>query len=191
LTTSAWTERRWRGAAAAILCAAAPAVAAACGGERAPVALAADRNAALVADFARTDPIADLAALVPPPRPDARPDTRFAPAELTLYEVSGTLQVIEKVADGDYLLILSNPDQPRIMMIAVSPDPACAAHSRFGANILAVRRALDRTFGRFSRLTPDRPVTATGIGFFAARPGPPGAAPNGFELSPLLGVAFP
>jgi hypothetical protein len=179
------------GAGAAILLAASAAGAAACGGGRAPVVLAADRNAAEIADFARTADIADLAAMVPPSRPGTRPDTRFAPDELTLYTVSGTLSAIEKGADGDDLLIIADPDQPQIMMIAVAPDPACAVGSRFYANILAVRHALDRTFGQFSRLTPDQPVTATGVGFFAARPGPPGAAPNGFELAPLIGVAFP
>ena len=165
--------------------------AAACGGERQPVAVAADRNAVLIADFARTESIAQLAALAAPRRPDARPDTRFAPAELTVWEVSGTLRTIAKDPDGNYRLVIADPDQPELTLVAVAPDPACTAGSRFSANILAVRHALDRTFGPFSQLAPDRPVTATGIGFFSAAGSAAGAAPNGFELAPLIGVAFP
>jgi hypothetical protein len=165
--------------------------ASACPAERPLVRVAADQNAVLIADFARTADIAELAAIAPPNTPAARPSARFAPAELTVYTVSGTLLAIDKLADGDDRLVIIDPDQPQTLLIAVAADPACAAGSRFADNIAAVHNALLRKFGTFSRLMPNLPVTATGIAFFAGRPAPAGTAPNGIELQPLLGIAFP
>jgi hypothetical protein len=164
-------------------------LAAACGTERRPVQVAADQDAVEIADFARPAGIAELAAIAAPPT--ARPSARLAPAELTVYTVSGTLLAIDKTADGDIRLVIADPDRPQTTMIAVAPDPACAAGSRFADNIAAVRNAIERKFGTFSRVTPNLPVTATGIAYFGAWRGAPGTAPNGIELHPLIGVAFP
>jgi hypothetical protein len=163
----------------------------ACGGERRLVQVAADQNAVEVADFARTARIDELGAIAAPQAPAARPSTRFAPAEFTVYTVSGTLAAIDRMANGDDRLVIADPQQPRTMMVAVAPDPACAAGSRFADNIVAVRDAIERKFGAFSRVTPGVPVTATGIAYFSARRGEPGTAPNGVELHPLIGLAFP
>jgi hypothetical protein len=81
---------------AAISLLASVALASACGTERRLVKVAADQNAVLIADFARTAGIADLAAIAAPGRPDARPNSRFAPAELTVYQVSGTFSRSEE-----------------------------------------------------------------------------------------------
>jgi hypothetical protein len=176
---------------AAALLAASVAGAAACGDERRLVGAAADRNAALIADFARPAGIADLATLVAPSRPDERSHSRFLPTELTVYEVSGLLRTVERLPDGDYRLVVADPDHQDSTIFAVSVDPACVSASRFAANIVAVRHTLDRQFAGFSRLEPNQPVTVTGIAFFAKRHGQAGAAPNGVELRPLIGVAFP
>jgi hypothetical protein len=162
-----------------------------CGGERRLVQVAADQNAVEVADFARTAGIAELGAIAAPQAPAARPSARFAPAEFTVYTVSGTLLAIDRTVDGDDRLVIADPQQPQTMIVAVAPDPACAAGSRFADNIVAVHNAIERKFGTFSRLTPDIPVTATGIAYFSARRGEPGTAPNGIELHPLMGFAFP
>jgi hypothetical protein len=164
--------------------------AAACDGARPLVAVAADQNAVLVANSARTAGIAELGALAAPSDPAARPASRFAPVELTVYEVSGTLLAIDRQPDGDYRLVIDDRQQPPAMLIAVAAAADCADDSRYADNIRAVRRALDRQFGSFQRVTPNLPVTATGIAYFAAR-GQPGAAANGVELRPLIGVAFP
>jgi hypothetical protein len=166
-------------------------LAAACGGERRPVQVAADQNAVEIADFARTAGIAELAAIAAPRAPATRPSARFAPAEFTVYTISGTLLAIDKTADGDIRLVIADRERPQTAIVAVAPDPACAAGSRFADNIAAVRGAIERKFGTFSRLTPDLPVTATGIAYFSARRSEPGTAPNGIELHPLIGLAFP
>jgi hypothetical protein len=175
--------------AAAILLPASVSLAAACPEWRARVAVAADRNAVLIADFARPAAIAELSALAAPGNPDVRPNARHAPVELALYTISGTLGAIDRLPDGDYRLAIADPAQPATV-IAVAADPGCAAASRFAANILAVRRAIDRQFGQFRSLAPNLPVTATGVAFFARR-GREGGAANGVELSPLIGIAFP
>jgi hypothetical protein len=162
----------------------------ACGGARWPVEMAADQSAVLIADFARTASIADLAAIAAPSSPDSRPSSRFAPAETIVYQISGTLIAIKKAPNGDDRLVIADPDNPQITMIAVSPDPACASGSRFAGNLATVRHTLDRKFGQFLQLTPDLPLTATGIAFFDTLRGQEGAAPNGIELRPLIGVFF-
>jgi hypothetical protein len=172
--------------AAAMLLPALLSLASACPVWRARVAVAADRNAVLIADFARPAAIAELAALAAPGDSGTRPDARHAPVELTLYTISGTLRAIDRLPDGGDRLAIADPAQPA-MMIAVAVDPDCAAASRFAANIRAVRRAIDRQFGQFRALAPNLPVTATGVAFLAGR----GRETGAVELSPLIGIAFP
>jgi hypothetical protein len=166
-------------------------LACACGTERPLVRVAADQNAVQIEEFPRTAGIPELDAFAAPKIPDARPSARFAPAEFIAYTISGTLLAIDRTTDGDDRLIIADPDQPQATIVAVAPDPACAAGSRYAANIAAVRDALARKFGNFSRLTPNLPVTATGIAFFSSRRGQAGMAANGIELQPLIGIAFP
>ena len=163
----------------------------ACAVERRRVRVAADQNAVLIAEFARPAAIAELAAIAAPTTPAARPSARFEPAELTLYTLSGTLLVIDRTAAGDDRLVIADPDRPQTAIVAVAADPACAAGSRFADNIAAVRNAIQRKFGTFSRVTPNLPVTVTGVTFFAGGPRPVGTAANGLELQPLIGIAFP
>jgi hypothetical protein len=163
----------------------------ACGVGRGPVEVAADRNAVLIEDYVRTAGIAELAALPAPADPAARPDTRFLPEEARVWEVSGTLLSIQRMANGDLRLVVADPDPPHAMIVAVAPAADCAGGSRFQENIRAVRDTLDRRFGRVSWATPGVPVTMTGIAYFGVRRGEPGAAANDIELHPLLGIAFP
>jgi hypothetical protein len=165
--------------------------AAACGGERWPVKVAADRNAVLIEDYVHTATLAELGEIAAPSDPAARQDTRFLPQEARVWEVSGTLLSIQRMADDDLRLVVADPYPPHAMIVAVAPAPDCAWKSRFAANIRAVRNALERRFGRFSWLTPGVPVTLTGIAYFGVGRGEPGAAPNDLELHPLLGIAFP
>ena len=167
------------------------AAAAACGSERWPVQVAADKNAVLIADFARDDGIAALGAIAAPGDPAARQETRFLLTEATVYEVSGTLLSIQQMTDGDFRLVVADRNNPQAMIVGNAPDPACAAGSRFADNIGAVRHAILRRFGQVAWVTPGVPVTMTVVGYFAVRRGLPGAATNGIELHPLLGLAFP
>jgi hypothetical protein len=134
--------------------------------------------------------IAELVAIHAPSRPERRRASRFAPTELTTYQINGILKVIKKEADEDYHLVIADVADPTLTMIVESPAPGCAAGSAFSDNIAAVRQTLDQRFGEITRLEPNVPVSVTGVAFFDTLHGQEGVAKNGIELHPLLAIAF-
>src|SRR5229473_4218507 len=111
----------------------------ACGTERWPVKVGTDRDARKVATSPQVTTIAHLRLIAAPPRPNSRPKTRFAPTELTTFQVKGILRVIKKEKDQDYHLVITDPINPHVTMIVESPDPTCASGSQFLDNIMSVR----------------------------------------------------
>lgn len=162
----------------------------ACGTERWPVKTGTDRDVGSVANFPTQTTVAQMGSVVAPARPGLRPNSRFGPTELTTFQITGTLKVIKKEADGDYHMVIVDPTNPRATMIVEAPDPNCASGSHFLDNIGFVRHVLDQKFGRISRLEPNLPVTVTGVAFFDLPHGQEGIAPNGIELHPVLVIAF-
>jgi hypothetical protein len=162
----------------------------ACGTERWPVKVGTDRDASKVATEPQQTTIANLVVINPPARPGSRRASRFAPAELTTYQINGILSVIKKEADEDYHLIIADAADRVLTMIVESPAPGCAAGSAFSDNIAAVRQTLDQRFGEFARLEPNIPVTVTGVAFFDVLHGQEGVAKNGIELHPILAITF-
>jgi hypothetical protein len=168
----------------------------ACGTERWPVKVGTDRDARKVANQPQATTIAQLISIAAPAHPEARPSARFAPTELTTFQIKGILRVIKKEADDDYHLVIADPTDPRVTMIVESPDPKCALGSQFLDNITFVRTMLDRslarerTFAETLRSEPNMPVTVTGVAFFDVLHGQEGVAPNGIELHPVLVIAF-
>jgi len=134
--------------------------------------------------------VANLAALA---RPGLLPDAgRALPTERTTFVVQAYLAGWSPQADGDIHLILADPDQPRVTMIAEIPDPGCsgACSSGFAEAFSQARSALK---AELSRPNPeDRPirVEVTGVGFFDRNHGQFGAAPNFVELHPVLALRF-
>ena len=132
-----------------------------------------------------------------PAHPNTRRSTRFAPTELTTFQVKGILRVIRKEPDQDYHLVITDPINPRVTMIVESPDPTCALGSQFLDNITSVRTMLDRTLQLNRVFSPENrrselslPVTVTGVGFFDVLHGQEGVARNGIELHPVLMIDF-
>lgn len=169
----------------------------ACGTERWAVKIGIDRDASKVATSPQVATIAQLRLIAAPARPNSRPRTRFAPTELTTFQVKGILRVIKKETDQDYHLVITDPINPRVTMIVESPDPQCASGSQFLDNITSVRTMLDQTLQldrifveNLSRSEPSMPVTVTGVGFFDVLHGQEGVAPNGIELHPILMIDF-
>ena len=169
----------------------------ACGTERWPVKVGTDRDARNVGTSPQVTTIAQLRSIAAPARPNSRRSTRFAPTELTTFQVKGILRVIKKETDQDYHLVITDPTNPRLTMIVESPDPQCASGSQFFDNINSVRAMLDRTLQldrifalNLSRLELSMPVTVTGVGFFDVLHGQEGVAPNGIELHPILMIDF-
>ena len=168
-----------------------------CVRERWPVKIGTDRDARNVAASPQVTTIAQLRSIAAPARPNSRPKTRFAPTELTTFQIKGILRVIKKETDQDYHLVITDPINPRVTMIVESPHPTCASGSQFLDNITSVRAMLDRTlqldrvFSRENRRSElSMPVTVTGVGFFDVLHGQEGVAPNGIELHPILMIDF-
>src|SRR5712691_8444086 len=101
----------------------------ACGTERWPVKTGTDRDANKVDTTPQQATIAQLPSIAPPINPNVRRNTRYAPTELTVYQVSGMLTVIKVEPDDDYHLVIE--DNRRRSMIVESPDPDCAPGSVF------------------------------------------------------------
>jgi hypothetical protein len=168
----------------------------ACGTERWPVKVGTDRDARKVVNLPRATTIEQLISIAAPAHPETRRSTRFAPTELTTFQIKGVLKVIKKETDQDYHLVIADPANPGVTMIVESPDPKCASGSQFLNSITSVRTMLDRTlqldrtFVETSRSEPNMPVTVTGVAFFDALHGQEGVAPNGIELHPVLRIDF-
>ena len=190
-------DKMCRAVLGAIMLLASASAAFACGTERWPVKAGTDRDASKVATSPQMATIAQLRLIAAPARPNSRPRTRFAPTELTTFQVKGILRVIKREADQDYHLVITDPTNARITMIVESPDPTCASGSQFLDNITSVRTMLDRTLQLDRIFSPENrrselsmPVTVTGIAFFDVLHGQEGIAPNGIELHPILMIDF-
>jgi hypothetical protein len=125
-----------------------------------------------------------IAMLVAAPKPAVSFWTaRIAPMEMTVWRLTARVTAVTgPLDDGDYHLRLVDDAGHR--MVAESAAPKCAAGSPFLPEISRVRATISR-----GRLPLNTPLTFTGLGFFDTDHGIVGAAPNGVELHPLLGIA--
>ncbi len=157
-----------------------------CGTERWLVKTLADPDRGLVDLQPRPSSVAKLAAL---DRPVELPqEGRAEGAERTTFVVEGYLGGWHPENDGDIHLILFDPDHQAVSMIAEIPDPECsgACSSGYAEAYAQARSALQAILARPN--PEDRPlrVEVTGVGFFDRNHGQTGAAPNFFELHPVL-----
>ena len=160
-----------------------------CGVERWSVKTGTDTDAGQVDSTASTQASITQLATVQPPA--ALPyGQRIAPAETSLFTVVATLTEYKLEADSDYHLVIA--DGNGHTMIAEIPDPACVGvTSPFLADIQTARQVFDNHYvGTDTFRTAGIPVCLTGVGFFDFIHGQTGAAPNGIELHPVLGVQF-
>jgi hypothetical protein len=111
-------------------------------------------------------------------------DRRIPPHELTVYRVAARLVSVHKMLDGDFHVVIADPESPEVRMIVEIPAPH---EGRTAGLALAFERArkVVRQRGAKGRL-----VRVTGVGFFDYTHWQPGAARNGFELHPVLAVEF-
>lgn len=140
--------------------------------------VAVDRHVGLVDTVPVATTVAELRLLPRPPRPMPY-NTRIAPHELRTFRVTAVLRQVITEDDGDWHLVLEDPDTPGATMVAEVPDPACALGSAYAGRYDAVRRDL-RAAPRFAV------VELVGIGFFDYLHGQRGMAPNGIELHPVI-----
>jgi hypothetical protein len=107
-------------------------IALACGKERWPVKIGADRDAGNVSADPQASTIAELTDLRAPPNPNSRKSSRFA-AELKTYRINAVLTLIKKEADEDYHIIIADPNDEELTMIVESVAPGCAEGGLFYA----------------------------------------------------------
>ena len=150
------------------------------GVERWRVKILADEDRGRVSWTPETTSVAALRQ-VPRSRRSLPPASRIAPYELTLYRVHAIVRQILPESDGDWHIILADPDRPREALVAEIPDSACALGTGHEAQYAAARRAL-RATPRYGLIELD------GVGFFDFLHGQRGMAPNGFELHPVIGI---
>lgn len=151
-----------------------------CGVERWPVKVVIDDDTSRVDRAPRATTVAELAAMPRPAGPFPQ-RARVAPEELITWRVRAILWNVRVEPDGDVHLVLADPDNPAVRLIAEAPDSNCAIGSSLAATFAQVRRDLRRIGRR-------RLVDVTGIAFFDRPHGQRGAAPNNIELHPLLKI---
>jgi len=112
-----------------------------------------------------------------------------APAEARTVRVRGLAIGIQTQPDGDFHLVIADPDDHKKTMITEAPDPDCVMPD-FSEHIQAVRTAIERDLGtpvpEYRRLNHPLSVEVTGVLFFDFPHGEHGQAANGVELHPLL-----
>jgi len=165
-----------------------------CGKERWDVKTGTDADAHLVDPTALvTKTVAQLRSLAEPATKP--PKARANKAEKTVFELNATLREFKwenssSTGDNDYHLVIT--DGSGRTLIAEIPAPVCVGGaSPFHDAIHDARGAFDAKFtasGSFQ--TANIPVKLTGVGFFDFAHGQKGAAPNGFEMHPVLSIEF-
>jgi hypothetical protein len=160
-----------------------------CGTERWQVKTLSDRDARRVRLTPVATTVESLAAL---PRPRLLPTYgRAGRTETTIFCVEGWLTDFTTEADFDLHVIIAGLDDTTATIIAEFPDARCSGvcASGFRQLMASARQALEHKLATFS--TDTLRVRIMGVGFFDRPHGQYGAAPNNFELHPVLGIEFP
>jgi len=161
-----------------------------CGTERWLVKTLADPDRDQVNLHPSRTSVAELARLG---RPNVLPGAGRAPgAERSTFTVEAYLAGWDPQKDGDIHLILADPKDQTVTLIAEIPDPNCsgACSSGFAGAYAEARAVLQAGLARPN--PEDRPlrVEVTRVGFFDRNHGQTGAAPNFVELHPVLALRF-
>jgi hypothetical protein len=154
----------------------------ACGHDRWDVKTLSDPAASQVKPTAQSATVAQLIALPAPLLPTSR-----VAEEFNTYELSGTITFAKLEGDSDIHMVLADDAGQTMILEAVCPG--CAPNSIVGAQIAAVRKAVEAQFPTAAAGGTDTvavPVTVTGVAFFDHLHGQTGVAPNGIELHPVL-----
>lgn len=151
-----------------------------CGLDRWPVKIWADKDAARVDPKPVDTTIRELGEIpiheVPYPY-----DRRIEPEELKEYRVKARLVAIKLEKDSDLHLLLADPEDDKVRMIAEAPAPECAE----GTGHEELFRKVREQVGQLHR---GDLVVVTGLGFFDFLHEQRGAAKNGIELHPVVSI---
>jgi hypothetical protein len=158
-----------------------------CVGERWPVKVAADADAASIITAPMPTTIAVLRSL-PATRPLPQ-DRRVRPLETTTYSLTATIVEYRIESDGDAYVILA--DESGRTLVAELPAEPCSSDSRFAAQLASVRHAFDVRFAATPFFQSTRtPVEIRGVGHYDFLHSQRGMAANGIELHPVTFLSF-
>lgn len=150
-----------------------------CGFERWPVKVLTDKDRALVDFKAMDTTVTALNNLKPH---ETHPyDRRIRDDELHVYKVRARLVGMHDEKDSDLHLVIAEPDQPDVTMIAEIPAPLCALGSGHEGDYETARADA-------RGVLLDSLIEIEGVGFFDIIHGQTGVARNGFELHPVLRI---
>jgi len=174
--------------------------ASACSKERWPVKVLTDQDRAQIHKTAKNEQVSVLGGLDGPRNSERTSanakDHRLGVPEETTYRVRALLLGYRKEADGDFHLVLQDPDDTNATMIAEIADPQCVQDQTLATQVGNFRQRLVAKFGapgkRTKRLPHPVPITLRGIGFFDVEHGTEqdGKAPNNLELHPVIGMSI-
>ena len=119
----------------------APRAAVSCGVERWRVKILADQDRERVNWSPQTTSIRALRRL-PVPQQGYPATRRIPPYELALYRVRAVVRQILSESDGDWHVVLADPDDAQQTMVAKIPDSSCALGSGHEADYAQARRSL-------------------------------------------------
>jgi hypothetical protein len=164
-----------------------------CGKERWAVKDLSDGASASIDTKATNTTIAKLIAV--PAIVAGRNDARH-PEEMHLYRVKCRIAKFKLESDSDVHLVIEDPDDPSIHMIAEIPDPRCpdAIEGGHSEEFRAARAALEDVIAprhiskRMQALVPAPLVYITGVSFFDPPHGQTGKADNNMELHPVVKI---
>ncbi len=168
----------------------------ACGEERWPVKTLADKSGRAISRL-RPEPatIRQLTSIAGHERKELlhAESTRF-PEEKHVYKVAALIIGYKVEGDSDFHIVLADPTNPQITMIAEIPAGSCAPKDlakTFDGLQQAFSGMLSKPTAKFKKLAKPIPATFVGVGFFDFLHGQTGVAPNGFELHPVIGFELP
>lgn len=127
------------------------------------------------------------------PVPEVGESVQRLPSERTLYSLAARLVEVREEFDGDYHLVLEDPDT-HLRMVAEIPDGSGPVSAIYRNDFIAARQAIDQMVGHpgLTGIHPPVPpmIEITGVGFFDEQHmfTPVGMAPNGREIHPVLSV---
>jgi hypothetical protein len=117
---------------------------------------------------------------------------RLLGVETRTFRVRVALVEMKLEPDSDIHVVIADPRNSRLTMIAEFPHPSCTAGAspQARAKMRRARNSLVSACGSpsssFARLTGR--ATISGVGFFDEIHGQKGVAPNGIELHPAVGL---
>jgi hypothetical protein len=154
-----------------------------------------DPAAAQVSAAPHPTTMAAMEGFTPPPNLDGS-TPRTPPTETTAWQIQAKLVQMQLEADGDIHLVLADPHDAHMQLVAEFPDAREVAGAPPALRD-AIRQARLDLLAQTNQPTPPTyplpPVplsgtaTLTGMGFFDAPHGQDGDAKNSIELHPVLG----